>query len=216
LSSACSVKRMALTGSVSCASEAQASSWPPFQALTARHVSRDLFRTDPARADELNRRTPGYFEPPHYSNLFQAHDPFGNEPRPLFWCVRRTWDPVFTDICSMEVFAREDEAGGMERQMTGFFEWALVPPPVGSHVVMLGYPRTKIATNGHLMNINLNYVLQEGQITDVYQLKRDSGLLTFPCFRIGKPVDEGFSGGPVFWEDKLCGIVSTGSIDGST
>ena len=28
----------------------------PFQALTARHVSRDLFRTDPSRADELNRR----------------------------------------------------------------------------------------------------------------------------------------------------------------
>ena len=70
----------------------------PFQALTARHVSRDLFRTDPARADELNRRTPGYFETPHSSNLFQAHDLFGNEPRLLFWCVRRTWDPVFTDI----------------------------------------------------------------------------------------------------------------------
>ena len=54
------------------------------------------------------------------------------------------------------------------------------------------------------------------RITDVYQLRRDSGLLTFPCFRIDKLVNDGFSGGPVFWEDKLCGIVSTGSVDGST
>ncbi len=37
----------------------------PFQALTGRNVARDLFRTDPARADDLNRRTAGYFELPH-------------------------------------------------------------------------------------------------------------------------------------------------------
>lgn len=28
----------------------------PFQAITARHVTRDLFRVNPSRVDELNRR----------------------------------------------------------------------------------------------------------------------------------------------------------------
>ena len=112
----------------------------PFQTLTARHVSRDLFRTDSTREDDLIRRNSGYFELPYSSVLFQAHLPFGEEPRVLFWHVRRTWDPVVTDICLMEVYAEGDEAAGMERQMTGFFQWALLPPPVGSHVVMLGLP----------------------------------------------------------------------------
>lgn len=153
---------------------------------------------------------------PHSSNLFQAHDPFGRTPSPLFWSVRRTWDPVFTDICFMEVFAHEDEAAGMERRMSGFFDWALVPPPVGSDVVMLGYPKTDIATNGDLMNLGLNYRLEEGPITDVWDDGRDKGMFNFPGFRIDKRVDHGFSGGPVFWENSLCGLVSGGTIDDGT
>jgi hypothetical protein len=116
----------------------------------------------------------------------------------------------------MEVFAHEDEAAGMERQMAGFFDWALVPPPVGSHVVMLGYPKTDIAPIGNLMNINLNYVLEEGEVSDVCEHGRDRGMFNFPGFRINKIIDHGFSGGPVFWEDRLCGLVSGGTIDDGT
>src|SRR5262245_1646626 len=45
----------------------------PFQALTARHVCRDLFRTDSNRADDLYRRTSGYLN-------FRIH-------RPCFRCA---------------------------------------------------------------------------------------------------------------------------------
>lgn len=104
----------------------------------------------------------------------------------------------------------------MEQEMTGFFEWALVPPPIGSPVVMLGYPKTHIAADGNLMNIGLTYVAQQGVITDVCELGRDRGLYNFPGFCIDKPVDHGFSGGPVFWENRLCGVVSGDTIDGGT
>src|SRR5216683_2314856 len=89
----------------------------PFQALTARHVCRDLFRTDENRADDLERRTSGYFELPHSSALFQVCDPFGRKPRTAVWHVDRTWDPIFTDICYMQVSAEGDEAAGRQAQM---------------------------------------------------------------------------------------------------
>ena len=70
-----------------------------------------------------------------------------------------------------------------------------------------------VTPQGDLINIGLKYVLQEGSVTDVYELRRDRGLYSFPCFRIDKPVNHGFSGGPVFWRGKLCGIISGGSDD---
>jgi hypothetical protein len=38
-------------------------------------------------------------------------------------------------------------------------------------------------------------------------------MYSFPCFRIDKPVNHGFSGGPVFCRGKLCGIISGGFDD---
>lgn len=108
----------------------------------------------------------------------------------------------------MQVFAEGDEAGGMEHEMRGFFEWALLPPPVGSHVVMLGYPLAAVTSEGGQMRVNSPYVVQEGDVTEVQERCRDRGFLSFPGFRIDQPVNHGFSGGPVFWNGRLCGIVS--------
>jgi len=191
----------------------------PFRALTARHVTRDFFSIDETRADQLNKRVRAaeenantdYFELPHSSVLFQAQ--LGRVPRPLLWHVSRVWDSPITDISLMEVFADGDEAAGNERKMSGFFEWSLLPPPVGSRVITLGYPLTNVTTKNDLINIDLKYVLQEGCVTDIYELRRERGMYSFPCFRIDKPVNHGFSGGPVFWSGKLCGIISGGLDD---
>lgn len=191
----------------------------PFRALTARHVTRDFFSIDPTKADQLNRRVRAaeenantdYFELPHSSVLFQAE--MGSVPRPLLWHVSRVWDSPITDISLMEVFADGDEAAGNERKMSGFFEWSLLPPPVGSRVITLGYPLTNVTPKDDLINIDLKYVMQEGRVTDIYELRRDRGMYSFPCFRIDNPVNHGFSGAPVFWREKLCGIISGGFDD---
>lgn len=199
----------------------------PFQALTAKHVTRDLFRTNPDRGDDVRRRVTAaeeygrtdYFELPHsavlYQPKFERAGRFDRIRRSLFWQVRRVWDSPITDISLMEVHAEGDEAGGMEREMTGFFEWALLPPPVGSHVITLGYPLADATSQDGLMNINTMYVLQEGRVTEVQERRRERGFLSFPGFRIDQSVNHGFSGGPVFWEGRLCGIVS-GDCEGGT
>jgi hypothetical protein len=115
----------------------------------------------------------------------------------------------------MEVFADGDEAAGMEHELTGFFDWALLPPPVGSDVVMLGYPLADATSKDGLMTVNSYYVLQEGQVTEIHERHRDRGFLSFPGFRIDQPINHGFSGGRVFWEGRLCGIVS-GDCEGGT
>ena len=191
----------------------------PFRGLTARHVTRDLFRIDETMADQLNKRVrvaednanTDYFELPHSSVLFQAQ--LGRVPRPLLWHVSRVWDSPITDISLMEVFADGDEAAGNERKMSGFFEWSLLPPPVGSRVITLGYPLSNVTTKNDLINIDLKYVLQEGRVAEIFELRRDRGMYSFPCFRIDKPVNHGFSGGPVFYRGKLCGIISGGFDD---
>ena len=191
----------------------------PFQTLTARHVNRDLFRIDPFAADHLQRRLQDveradgrfYCELPHSSALFQAK--LGRRPRPLIWHVRRCWDSVVTDISFMEVLADGNDAAGVERDMAGFFDWSLLPPPCGAEVVMFGFPQADIRTNAGIMKLNVNYVIQRGLVTDVYPINRDRGMYNFPCFRINKAVDHGFSGGPVFYDGQLCGIVSGGFDD---
>lgn len=188
----------------------------PFQGLTARHVCRDLWRIDPNRSDDLDKRARGYFEASHSSGLFQVCEGSRGFWRPAMWGVNRNWDPVFTDISFLEVSA--DSGAAVERQFrmpTRFFDWSLLPPPVGSHVVMLGFPKTEINISGELWNIDVKYVMQEGTVTDVFEQKRDSGMYSFPCFSIDKPVDPGFSGGPAFCDSRLCGVVSGGSVAGA-
>lgn len=194
----------------------------PFRALTARHVTQELFGTDPMRADDLKKRVhtamvdgrTAYFGLPHSSILYQGK--FRASPRVFLWHVHNVWDSTVTDISLMEVNAEGDEAGGMEHQRTGYFEWALLPPPVGSHVTMIGYPQASIKSQDGLMEMDLKYVVQEGKVAEVIDTYRDRGMFNFPCFRIDQPVDHGFSGGPVFWGERLCGIVSGGGFEADT
>jgi hypothetical protein len=181
----------------------------PFYAITARHVSRDSLRLD-----WRGERPPssGYFETDFTSDLFQVLAPPPN-PRYAVWEVDRTWESPCTDISLMQVSAEGGEAHEMQVQMpTGFFEWMTQPPPIDSEVVMVGYPQTQIAIAGGQMHTQAHLAVRTGRVREIYELRRDGGMLTFPCFLIDVPVDHGFSGGPVFFEDRLCGLVSSDAL----
>lgn len=49
------------------------------------------------------------------------------------------------------------------------------------------------------------------RVTQVYTLAREKGMFNFPCFEVDESVGHGFSGGPVFYENRLCGVVSGAS-----
>jgi hypothetical protein len=47
-----------------------------------------------------------------------------------------------------------------------------------------------------------------GSIVEVYPLRRDSGMLNFPCFRTNARFEPGMSGGPIFNESgSVCGVI---------
>ncbi len=184
----------------------------PFLALTARHVNRDLLKMDWRGERPPNR---GYFETQFSSALLQVLDPFGKAPRNVIWQVDRIWDTDFTDIAFMQVSA--ENGATVDAMQMRWFDWALMPPPIGSQVVMLGYPSLEITPVDDKMNINLRIVRQVGRVSEIHKLRRERGMMSFPCFHIDKPIDHGFSGGPVFWRGRLCGIVSSGSpLSGGT
>lgn len=184
----------------------------PYLALTARHVLRDLFRL----TEQPIRERPGYFRANHGIVLFQVN-PLGGTPRSALWIVDRTWDSGWTDICLLQV--SPDAVGfpkGKVELPTSFFSCSLLPPPVGARVSMLGYPNAQVEFVGDQISVDFNCVLQEGTVSQVHVLQRDRGMLSFPCFEVDRPVDGGFSGGPVFWNGTLCGLVSSGSLTEST
>lgn len=188
----------------------------PYQALTARHVCRDLFRTDANWSDMLHRKTEGYFYLPHGAAMFQIASR-GSDTGSVMWSVTRTWDPGSTDICFMEAALDREASSVKDLAMpTSFFEWALEPPAIGEQVVMLGFPATGVTTAGGRWNIKTTCVAQQAFVVDVYEERRDAGMYSFLCFAVDQPIDHGCSGGPVLWRNRLCGIVSGGSIDGRT
>lgn len=188
----------------------------PYQALTARHVCRDLFRTDPNRSDALHRKTQGYFYLPHGSGMFQVASR-RDETRSVIWSVTRTWDPAVTDICFMEAVLDSDASSAKGLSMpTTFFEWALEPPGVGETVVMMGFPKTDITVVDGRWNLSITCIAQKANVVEVHEERRDAGMYSFPCFAVDQAVDHGCSGGPVLWHNRLCGIVSGGSVDDRT
>lgn len=97
---------------------------------------------------------------------------------------------------------------------------AAFPPNVGETVAAFGYRQGRIeaTTNdngGRHIQLDDEPMMSVGVIREIYEWKRDSALLTFPCYRVGARFDGGMSGGPVFDETgSLCGIVCS-NVDGS-
>jgi hypothetical protein len=179
----------------------------PFLAITARHVSKDLYQL--GGREEARR----FHQSLHAAHLFQCLDPFNPESsEKSLWHVDRSWSSPHTDITLLQVSAENEIAKRLQVEMPSrFFEWHLSPPLIGSTVYAIGFPQLRVRPDGRDVICSAPFTLQELQVTQVYPLGRDKGMLNFPCFEVDDSVDHGFSGGPVFYKDKLCGIVTSGS-----
>lgn len=177
----------------------------PFLALTARHVAKDLYRLEGREAPRWPHQSA------HAAHLFQVLDPINNpsvsSAAPL-WHVDRSWASSHTDIILLQVSAESEVIKA--QPPSRFFEWRLLPPPVGSIVWAIGFPQLDIRPDGRYVTCGVRFTLQGLHVTKIYPLLRDRGMLNFPCFEVDEYLDHGFSGGPVFYEGKLCGLVSSG------
>jgi len=74
---------------------------------------------------------------------------------------------------------------------------------VGTKIFTVAHPLTTISnlSKGHI-NIAIKSEAYEGKITKHYPVRRDVGLLTWPCYETDMEIKGGASGGPVFLSGK--------------
>lgn len=182
----------------------------PYLVLTARHVLIDLFKL--TGQPEPKRR--GNFETQQGIHLFQVN-PFGDIEF-SGWTADRSWQTSFHDLALVQVHPEDTKTGKIATTPASWLPWSVMPPPEGERVHLLGYPQTKAAYAGGDLRVGLMAVAGEGRVTKVHELRRDRGAYKAPCFEITTEVDHGFSGGGVFWNGDLCGLVWGGIMEGGT
>lgn len=182
----------------------------PFLGLCARHVSLDLFRLE--GRDERPRR--GSFLTQHSVALFQVLDPFDQKSEKALWHVDRSWNSRYSDMTMLQVSAEDDMSDKMQYQWpTRFFDLQLLPPERGAKVTAIGYPHLSAnPASGVQLSVDAPFTVGEGTVTKIYQIRGDRGMLNFPSYEVDIQFGHGYSGGPVFHDGELCGLVAAESV----
>ena len=126
--------------------------------------------------------------------------------RQVLWDVGRMWaaDPI--DIAILELQPHPGHSTPSD--------WLLptlrfAPPKVGDPLWAIGFNRQEVSFQGdHGLTWTRTAAVAVGQVDEVHPLRRDRGLLNWPCARTNARIDGGMSGGPVVDErGHIFGIV---------
>jgi S1-C subfamily serine protease len=94
------------------------------------------------------------------------------------------------------------------------------PPEVGEKIAAFGYRRGEVSTKmnangGWHHDLNSEHMASVGIVREIFETRRDSVVLPFPCYQVSARFDSGMSGGPLFDETgAICGLVCA-SVQGS-
>jgi hypothetical protein len=199
----------------------------PYLGLTAKHVVTDVMRlhTGPAKEGEplsvaLKLHQVATFD----------QEKFRTMPMPA-WNVREFIECPYSDLALLDVFPANTAAEefAASRWNDSMFRIRMLPPDPNARVRVFGFPgkQWNFDPESKRLDVTSGISMSEGRVTEVFpdwrqepvepppailgpSINRDQGLLDFPCFEMTAPVEEGMSGGPVFYGDDLLGIVSTG------
>lgn len=187
----------------------------PGLGLTAKHVTKSFFKLDP-QYDALNRRSspldPQYRvikrKSEYASLVYQAH----YDDDEVNWKPEVTWPSHDTDITCMVLEPRSDGAIRLVPTLK-FFDWQLLPPKVGSVVTVYGWPGQDIhivADDEHkeIHDLAVELRVESAYVTEYCPVMKEHGLREFPGFVLDRELPHGFSGGPVFQNERLIGIFS--------
>ncbi len=174
----------------------------PRLAITARHVIDDHWRE---------------FGQEHKLKWGDLHGDFGllaqqvlPGKRGSLWCVRRIWLSPHSDLAAIQL-SPYSQAAANYRWRTPILQF--LPPAVGSVVYAFGYRGGEVATSADVEGVSTRVQwatspsTASGSVLEVHDERRDSRMYCFPCFRTDAPFAHGMSGGPIFSEGRLVGIV---------
>jgi hypothetical protein len=173
-------------------------------AITARHVLEAALRFGAMRG-ENGLEVDGYS-----LRLYQVL------PGPTYniWNVFRAWITT-SDIAILHLGL--DSTSEPSRNLPyKALRLRVNPPPSGQKVWAVGFRDGKISvseTGDGVHHISLDDVgtTSIGEVGQIFPERRDSSMLSFPCFEVFARFAHGMSGGLVIDEDgSLCGLVCTG------
>ena len=174
-------------------------------AITAKHVLDDPIRRFGSTQTAQGREISGYS-----IRLLQVL----SGPTYRMWNVSRAWI-TSTDIAILHIdldSTSEDEPDVAWRNPL----LRLMPPPTGEKVLAFGYRESKVEVSerrdgGPHIEFNDKPTTSIGEVGQIFPERRDSSMLTFPCFEVVARFAPGMSGGMVIDENgALCGLVCAG------
>jgi hypothetical protein len=187
----------------------------PRLGLTAKHVSKSFGKLDSQVAAIERRMTP--LDPQYMIRKLKSEFAtmvYQAAPQDdlVQWKVNVDWPSYDTDINVLQVEPRTPGAEKAEREHR-YFEWQLLPPRVGAHVRVYGWPKPKIDIapgEGGLENHTQHVELwaYPARVVEYISPIKAHGFGEFPGFRLDREFEHGFSGGPVLYDGRLVGIFS--------
>src|SRR3954447_10439100 len=183
----------------------------PYIALTAKHVVEGTWKQ--FEPDWKKNKLPKAKErSTHFLVLTQKLRAGSDEE--ATWIVEEAWPLAYTDLAILRVTPQNDIAKAYQWGR-GFLELQLLPPAPGSDVYVFGYPESHAVNDAEREDgITGDFQIKvfPAKVTKIEDFRRDRSLSNFPGFEFTPGVEGGASGGPIFVENRLCGIVSIGGI----
>ena len=175
-------------------------------AITAKHVLEHTIKTFGARRTERGVEIDG-----HSLRLYQV----------LRGPVYRIWNVFTAWVCPSDIAILHIGLDGTSAPEEPL-DWRapvlrVTPPPSGQKVIAFGYRESQIeVTEGadgvHHIVLNDIGTTSIGEVGRIFPHRRDSSMLTFPCFEVHARFAPGMSGGLIIDEDgALCGLVCAGT-----
>lgn len=174
--------------------------------LTAGHV-----------VDEAVENTRRRSRQPHQYELYavyasnERHGPDAAHHIGGLWPIDRAWRPAELDVAFC--WLRRAIRDGLPIRFPSV-QLSPALPTVGSKICGFGYygmTGSVIHRSSHgppSVHYHQNTAQTEGIITELYPVRRDSGMLRFPSFQTDARFDPGMSGGPVFnGAGSVCGVI---------
>jgi Trypsin-like peptidase domain len=178
-------------------------------AITARHVLEAAIRKSGATSTLQGLEVTGFS-----LRLYQVLP--GPSRHYRIWNVSRAWI-ASSDIAILHVGLDSTSEAADTEIGWKVLRLRVMPPPSGQKVLAYGYREGKIevadgADGTHHIVLNDVGTTSIGEVGQVFPERRDSSMLTFPCFEVHARFAHGMSGGMVVDENgAICGLICSGT-----
>jgi Trypsin-like peptidase domain len=174
-------------------------------AITANHVLEAVVKKFGAKQEPSGTEIHGYS-----LRLYQVL------PGPVYrvWNVLQAWGcPSDIAILHLALDGTTEPGGSAGSKVPRL---RVMPPPSGQKVIAFGYRESKIEVTERDGTHHIEFTdigtTSIGEVGQIFPQRRDSSMLTFPCFEVFARFAPGMSGGLVIDEDgALCGLVCAGT-----